>query len=106
MFSCAKQPQDTVETGKKQKKRFTQMETSRDKAASPVTNINRDTKINWSNNDDSPRWGQGIGNPQRNEDGMILPRPSLLERKVKGHTYCTYLDVIHAPKKHCKGKFC
>ena len=71
-----------VDSSPKTKKKFKQNDTSRDQTSSPITNLNRDTKINWSDSIESPRWGHGIGNPKRDDDGRVPQRKIMLE-KVK-----------------------
>ena len=56
-------------------------EINRHKNDSPVVSLNHENKINWTDNLESPRWGHGIGNPQRKADGKVQPRLSMLEKK-------------------------
>ncbi|CAC5404324.1 unnamed protein product [Mytilus coruscus] len=79
-------PKDQTDSSPKMKKNILPNDniSNRDKTASPVVSLNRENKIDWSNNSDSPRWGYGIGNPQRNDDGKLQPRSSMLEKKKFG----------------------
>lgn len=65
-------------------------EINRHKNNSPVVSLNRENKINWTDNMESPRWGHGIGNPQRDDDGKIQPRMTMLEKKQvkKSTNFC------------------
>ncbi|XP_076091902.1 uncharacterized protein LOC143063574 isoform X2 [Mytilus galloprovincialis] len=79
-------PKDQTDSSPKMRKNIVPNEkvTKRDKTASPVVSLNHENKIDWSNNSGSPRWGYGIGNPQRNDDGKLQPRSSMLEKKKFG----------------------